>query len=357
MEKKTVLYDVHVSLGGKIVPFGGYLLPMQYKNGILKEHNAVRESAGIFDVSHMGEVIIQGSNALENLNYLMTNDFSNMRDGQIRYSPMCYPDGGVVDDLLVYKCEEGRYMLCVNASNKDKDFAWILQHIFGNVVAEDISDKLCQIALQGPKAEDILKKLAKQEDIPKKYYSFIEKGLIGNMPCIISKTGYTGENGYEIYAENAYARPLWEALMEAGKEFSLLPCGLGCRDTLRLEASMPLYGHEITKDITPLEAGLSMFVKTGKTADFIGKQALTTPPKRKRIGLKLIDRGIAREGAQVFANGRKVGYVTSGTSSPTLHCAIAMALVENDIAGKIEVEVRDKRLVAEETAMPFYKKK
>ncbi len=355
MEKKTVLYDIHVRAGGKIVSFGGYLLPVQYKTGILQEHAAVRNAAGLFDVSHMGEITVRGKDALQNLNYLLTNDFSDMRDGRIRYSPMCYAEGGVVDDLLVYKCGENRYMLCVNASNKDKDYAWIQKNLFGDVRAEDISESVCQIALQGPRATDILQKCMEQKYIPQKYYTFIGNAFLQGIPCILSRTGYTGENGYEIYAENVYAKILWNILMEAGEAYALLPCGLGSRDTLRLEASMPLYGHEITRDITPMEAGLGMFVKMGKP-DFIGKKALAFPPKRERIGLRLIDRGIAREGAKVFASGEEVGYVTSGTSSPTLHYSIAMALVDTNRRGGLTVEVRGKCLAAEETTMPFYKR-
>ncbi len=355
MEKKTPLYEKHVSHGGKIVPFGGFLLPVQYQKGIIAEHTAVRTGAGLFDVSHMGEFMISGSDALNNLNNVLTNDFTGMYDGQIRYSPMCYDSGGIVDDLLVYRYSENKYLLVVNASNTEKDYEWIQAKLFGDVTLENISDSMAQLALQGPKSLDILTKVTKDEHIPKKYYSFVERGFVSDIPCIISKTGYTGENGFEIYCENMYAEKLWDVLMAAGEAFDLTPCGLGCRDTLRLEAAMPLYGHELSQDITPLEANLSFFVKMDKKS-FIGKENLQSP-ERVRIGLKLTDRGVAREGAMVYHRGEEVGFVTSGTSSPTLKCSIAMALVKSCVKdeGEFEIDVRGKKLKAVSTPLPFYK--
>ncbi len=354
MEKKTPLYESHVRYKGKIIPFGGYLMPVNYEAGILREHQAVREAAGLFDVSHMGEILVTGEDSLAFLNYLLTNDFTGMKSGAARYSVMCYETGGAVDDLLVYKLEEEKYMLCVNASNKDKDFDWISSKVSGNVRVEDRSEFICQIALQGPKAREILSELTPPACIPEKYYSFVEQGRVGDIPCLISKTGYTGEDGFELYADREYAEALWELLMKAGEVYGILPCGLGCRDTLRLEASMPLYGHELTSEITPAETGLSSFIKFKK--DFIGKEALQNPPARKRIGLRLIDRGIAREGAKVFSGEAEVGYVTSGTASPTLGCSIAMALISREAEGDFKIEVRGKLLAAEQTAMPFYKR-
>lgn len=355
MDKKTVLYEKHVTAGGKMVSFAGYLLPVQYKAGILREHKSVREKAGLFDVSHMGEFMIKGKDAESSLNHLLTNEFSNMSVGQARYSPMCYQDGGTVDDLLVYKMAGEEYMIVVNAANKDKDFAWMEKNLVGDVQLTDVSEQIAQLALQGPLSGEILSRIADKQSIPEKYYSFIKDARIGEIPCLISKTGYTGEDGYEIYMKNEYAEQAWDLLVEAGEEAGLMPCGLGARDTLRLEAGMPLYGHELSADITPKEAGLGFAVKLGKK-EFVGRDALDKPRLRKRIGLKLIDRGIVREGAKVFAGSAEVGTVTSGTMSPTLGASIALALVPSGLDEDILcVEVRGKKLKAEVTQLPFYK--
>ncbi len=357
MDKKTALYNKHIAAGGKMVPFARYLLPVQYQNGIIFEHTSVRNNAGIFDVSHMGEIVLTGRDALANVNNLMTNDFTDMQDGQIRYSPMCYENGGTVDDLLVYKCEGEKYFIVVNAANKDKDADWMRQNLFGDVKLEDCSADISQVALQGPKSFEILGKLADKQYIPEHYYSFVENAFIREIPCIISKTGYTGEDGYEIYCENRFAENLWELLLHAGEETGLIPCGLGARDTLRLEAGMPLYGHELSAEISPKEAGLSYFIKMGKPS-FVGKEALAGERTRKRIALKLVDRGVAREGSEVFLDGKKVGFVTSGTFSPTLGYAIAMALITASTeGGTFEIDVRGKKLKAEAVKLPFYKAK
>lgn len=253
MELKTPLYDAHVKAGGKIVPFAGYLLPVQYGTGVITEHMAVREKAGLFDVSHMGEVLCQGKDALANLQKLLTNDFTNMVDGQARYSPMCNENGGTVDDLIVYKRGDNDYFIVVNAANKDKDYQWMLDHQFGEVTFTDASSEYGQIALQGPKAMEILKKLTAEENIPKKYYHAVFDTEVAGIPCIISKTGYTGEDGVELYLASENAEKMWDALLEAGKDEGLIPCGLGARDTLRMEAAMPLYGHEMDDEISPLE--------------------------------------------------------------------------------------------------------
>lgn len=353
MEKKTALYEKHVAAGGKMVEFAGYLLPVQYATGILKEHNSVRQQAGLFDVSHMGEFVLEGKGALLNLNHLLANSFTDMQVGQVRYSPMCYPNGGTVDDLLVYKSDEQKYYIVVNASNKDKDFDWMQQQLLPEATLKDISDEVAQVALQGPLATKILEKAA-TGTIPQKYYTFIENCKIGDISCLISKTGYTGEAGYEIYCCNQYAQALWDALLLAGQEDGLIPCGLGARDTLRLEAGMPLYGHELSEEITPRECGLGFAVKMDKPA-FIGKEALLPPRTRKRIGLRLTGRGIARDGAKVYANGSEIGTVTSGTMSPTLGVAIAMALVPANFAeDTLEIELRGKMIPAEVIKLPFY---
>ena len=359
MELKTPLYDTHVRCGGKIVPFGGYLLPVNYGTGIKQEHMSVRERAGLFDVSHMGELVIKGPDALKNLNYLFTNYFSNMVNGQIRYTISLYESGGAVDDLLVYKVADDDYLLVVNASNKDKDYEWIKQNISGDVVLSDISDKVGQVALQGPCSFDILKKLIDESVIPQKYYTFSYSKVLG-VDMIISRTGYTGEDGFELYCNSQSISVLWDALMEAGKEYGLIPCGLGARDTLRLEAAMPLYGHELTKDITPIQAGLKFFVKMDKP-DFIGKDALIAlgEPDTKRVGLEIIDRGIAREHDEVFSDGVKIGDVTSGTMVPYLGKSIAMAYIKKDFSSPdtvVEVSVRGKLLKAKVVKLPFYKR-
>lgn len=360
MERKTPLYDIHAASGGKIVPFAGYLLPVQYQTGVIKEHMAVRTACGLFDVSHMGEITCIGPDALKNLNSLLTNDFTGMYDGQARYSPMCYENGGVVDDLIVYRIREDHYFIVVNASNKDKDFAWMKEHESGDAVFEDISDTVGQIALQGPKAHEILCRLAAEDEIPKKYYSCNPRTQAAGIPCVISKTGYTGEDGYELYMAAADAPRMWEALMEAGKEDGLIPCGLGARDTLRLEAAMPLYGHEMDETITPIETGLGFAVKMGKE-DFIGKAALVQAgePKRKRVGLKVTGRGIIREHEAVYIGDRQIGVSTSGTHAPYLGYPIAMALVDAadaEVGTAVEVDVRGRRVAAEIVPLPFYKK-
>ena len=360
MEKKTPLYDNHVALGGKIVPFGGYLLPVQYETGVIKEHMAVRTEAGLFDVSHMGELMLTGPDALKNVQKVTTNDMSGMYDGQVRYSPMCNEQGGVVDDILVYKVHDEAYLLVVNASNKDKDAAWIAGHVSGDVKFEDISESVAQVALQGPNAVPILAALAADEQIPKKYYSFVKEADVKGIKCLISRTGYTGELGYELYCAAADGPKLWDMLLETGKEYGLIPCGLGARDTLRLEAAMPLYGHEMDDTVSPLETDLGAFVKMDKD-DFIGKEALAAAgePKRARIGLKVTGRGIVREHCPVFKGDMQIGMTTSGTHCPFIGMPVAMALVDSaysEIGTEVEVEVRGRKVTAEVVALPFYKR-
>ena len=360
MELKTPLYDAHVKLGGRIVPFAGYLLPVQYE-GVIAEHMAVREKAGLFDVSHMGEITFKGKGALASLNHLLTNDFTNMPLGKVRYAVMCYEDGGTVDDLLVYKFGEEDYYIVVNASNRHKDFEHMKKNILPDTEIEDISDSVAQVALQGPKARDIMLKLMKEEDIPEKYYTAKRDVDIAGMNCLISYTGYTGEAGYEIYTANENAEKLWNTILEAGEEFGLIPCGLGARDTLRLEASMPLYGHEMDETITPLETGLDFGVKMNKE-EFIGKKAMEEKgePKICRVGLRIIDKGVLREHQDVYVGDEKIGHTSSGTFSPLLKTSIAMALIDKKYADSgtvVEVDVRGRRLKAEVVEMPFYSRK
>ncbi|MBQ1506019.1 MAG: glycine cleavage system aminomethyltransferase GcvT [Erysipelotrichales bacterium] len=349
MAFKTPLYDEHVRLNGKIVEFGGYLLPVQYPSGVIAEHMAVRTGAGIFDVSHMGEILYKGKDALANLNYVLTNDFTNLKIGRIRYSVMCYEDGGCVDDLIVYRLGEESYLCVVNAGNRVKDAAWMKEHLFGDVEFKDISDDVAQLAIQGPLSGEVL---GKYTEFPEKYYSFIETTILGKN-CMVSQTGYTGEYGFEIYCRKEDVVEIYRELL---KDERLVPCGLGARDTLRLEAGMPLYGHEMDETVSPLETGLDFGVKLHK--DFIGKEGILNRVNRHRIGIKMIGRGIAREHCDVYKDGELIGHTTSGTHLPYLKGAYAMALVKEDLpAGtKIEVDIRGKRVEGEVTALPFYKR-
>ncbi|MFZ5354415.1 MAG: glycine cleavage system aminomethyltransferase GcvT, partial [Bacillota bacterium] len=329
--RKTALYDAHVRFGGKIIEFAGWELPVQYE-GIIPEHEAVRNAAGLFDVSHMGEVDVKGPEAFAFVQNLITNDASVMLDNQVIYSLMCYPDGGVVDDLLVYKFNDNHFYLVINASNVEKDYQWMLGNKGSfDVELTNISDKVSEVALQGPKAEEILQKLT-SIDLSELKFFFCKRDVeIGGIKCLISRTGYTGEDGFEIYADNGSIAALWDKLMEAGKDFGLKACGLGCRDTLRFEATLPLYGNEISKEITPLEAGLGIFVKLTKD-DFIGKAALVKQKeeglRRKLVGFEMLEKSIPRHGYEVMADGKTIGFVTTGYISPTVKKTIGLALVD-----------------------------
>ncbi|MHB8129995.1 MAG: glycine cleavage system aminomethyltransferase GcvT, partial [Mobilitalea sp.] len=324
--------------------------------------------------------------ALNNVQRLVSNDCSRMYDGQVKYSPMCNEGGGVVDDLLVYRKKEDDYLIVINAANRFKDVEWMKEHLVGEVEFKDISDEVAQLALQGPKAKEILSKLAQEDKFPVKYYSFVEQVIVAGISCLVSRTGYTGEDGYELYCSNDDAVNLWNALLDAGnyqsvkenadkvntdkgnteKEYvekeqvDLIPCGLGARDTLRLEAAMPLYGHEMDDTISPLETGLGFAVKMEKE-DFIGKAGIITRgmPKRARVGLNITGRGIAREACPVYVGEDQIGATTSGTHCPYLGRPIAMALVSSEyseIGTQVEVDVRGRRITAEVVALPFYKR-
>lgn len=355
MEKITPLFNWHKNHNGNIVEFGGYLMPLHYSNGILHEHHTVRTKVGLFDVSHMGEFHFSGKDALANLQYLISNDFSDLEIDKTRYGILVRKDGTAVDDLLVYRMADEEYLVVVNAANIDKDKAYIREHLFGEVVFQNISEDCGQIAIQGPLSQELLKRLTPINDMP--YYTFKGNVVIAGKNVLISRTGYTGEDGYEIYTAAADTEFLWELFLETGKDLGVEPCGLGCRDTLRLEAAMPLYGHELNDETTPLEAGLSMFVKLNKEK-FIAQDALSEKPLKRRIGLQLMDRGIAREHCDVYFNGRKVGVVSSGTKSPTLNQSIAMAFVPAELfkETQFEIDVRGKLLKAEKVKLPFYKR-
>lgn len=360
MDKKTPLYQKHVDLKGKIVPFAGFLLPVQYAGmGLVKEHLAVRNNVGLFDVSHMGEIIIEGKDAFPNVQNLFTNDFSGMVTGQIKYTLLCNEQGGIIDDLIVYKYNDEKFMAVVNASNIEKDFTWITDHIEGDVKAVNKSEEINLIAIQGPKAKATLEKLISETDFPNKYYTFKENVLIDGMSIDLSETGYTGEAGYELYTKSEDVVKLWDLLLEAGAEFDITPCGLGARDTLRLEAGMPLYGHEMSEDINPLQVGLNFAVKLNKD-HFIGKDALEKAEiKKVRVGLKVTGKGIVREEAPVFVNDQEIGISTSGTHGPFLGYAIAMALIDKKyakIGQEVIVSVRGRSVPAEVVKLPFYKR-
>lgn len=356
MAKRTPLYDKHVKYGGVIVDFAGYELPVRYPSGIIAEHKTVRNGVGMFDVSHMGEIIFRGKGAEDALEHLLTNKFRDMYDGQVRYSLMLNEEGGEVDDVLVYRFCEGKYLVVVNASNKDKDYAWMTSHIEGyDVECIDISDSVAQIAVQGPLAENVIKKLMAEEDIPVKYYSFRSGVKVAGKNTIVSRTGYTGEKGYEVYCDPKDAGELFEAFIEAGAEYGLAPCGLGARDTLRMEAGMPLYGHELGEDYLATEVGLGFGIKLDKS-EFIGKTAIESKPKLySRIGVRVADKGIVREHTDIYdEEGNLVGLATSGTMAPTVGQAVAMARVLDSATGTLYADVRGKKLKLERVALPFY---
>jgi len=359
--KKTPLNQLHRDLGARMVEFGGWDMPVQYA-GVIAEHLAVRSAAGLFDVSHMGEIEVSGAQAFDFLQYVTTNDVSKLVDGQVQYTALCYESGGVVDDLTLYRFAADRYLLCVNAANSDKDFAW-LQELQGKSSLKDCelinrSPEYAQLALQGPRAAEILAQLTAVDLGALKYYHFIE-GNVGGMEMIISRTGYTGEDGFELYCKTGDGAPLWQELMRVGEPLGLVPVGLGARDTLRLEKGYALYGHEITAEIMPLEARLGWITKLQK-GDFVGRDAMLTAKeaglKRQLVPLKLTDSGVPRDGYPVYCGEKEVGYVTSGTMSPSLRQGIALALVDADLAtadAPLEIAIRKRRVAAERSSLPF----
>ncbi|SFJ32464.1 glycine cleavage system aminomethyltransferase GcvT [Thermoflavimicrobium dichotomicum] len=358
--KRTPLYPVYKDIA-KLVPFAGWEMPVQF-SGIKAEHEAVRTRVGIFDVSHMGEVEVSGPDALALVQKLTTNDASKLNIGDAQYSIMCYPDGGTVDDLLVYRTGEQTYLLVINASNIDKDVEWIEKHKTGDVTVRNISDETAQIAIQGPLAEQVLQKLADVDLSQIKFFKFQQNVNLDGIKALVSRTGYTGEDGFEIYFSASDAPQLWNKLLEAGKEEGILPCGLGARDTLRFEARLPLYGQELSEHISPIEAGVGFAVKLDK-GDFIGREVLakqkTEGAPRKLVGIEMIDRGIPRTHYPVFVGGEQVGEVTTGTQSPTLKKNVGLALVKSEVAQigqEVEVEIRSKRLRAVIVKVPFYKR-
>ncbi|QQY79379.1 aminomethyltransferase [Keratinibaculum paraultunense] len=361
--KKTPLYEEHVKLGGKMVDYAGWFLPVQYE-GLIPEHEAVRNAAGLFDVSHMGEIVVKGKDALDYLQYLTTNDIASIDTNQVIYTLMCYPDGGVVDDFLVYKYADDKYLLVVNAANTEKDFKWMIDNKDDfNIIIENISNQIGEVAIQGPKSEKILQKLTEKDLSKIKPFHFDKEVNIAGVECMVSRTGYTGEDGFEIYTSKDDIVKVWNAILEAGKDEGLKPAGLGCRDTLRFEAGMPLYGNEISEDITPLEGGLKFAVKLDKEEDFIGKDALKKQWEegltRKVVGFELLERGIPREGYEVYKDGKKIGHVTTGYMSPTLKKSIGNALIdinEAKIGNEIDIMIRNKPVKAKIISRKFLNK-
>ncbi|GAE24575.1 aminomethyltransferase [Halalkalibacter wakoensis JCM 9140] len=360
--KRTPLFDLYKESGAKTIDFGGWDLPVQFSS-IKDEHEAVRTKAGLFDVSHMGEVEVKGPKALQYLQKIMTNDVSKLVDGQAQYTAMCYEHGGTVDDLLIYRKAENDYLLVINASNIEKDVKWLEQHIIDGVTALNVSSNIAQLAIQGPLAQQILQKRTAYDLATIGFFRFADDVEVDGVKALISRTGYTGEDGFELYCLASEAPKLWNSLLLAGKDDGLVPCGLGARDTLRFEARLPLYGQELTKDISPLEAGIGFAVKVNKEADFIGKEALKKQKeeglKRKLVGLEMIDKGIPRTGYEVFVAEKVVGFVTTGTQSPTLKKNIGLAVLDKDlteIGTEVEVQVRKRRLKAIVVETPFYKR-
>lgn len=359
--KRTPLFPMHQKYGGKLVDFGGWELSVQF-SGIIKEHHMVRSKAGLFDVSHMGEIEVTGEKAQDFIQYLVTNDAKKLNNSQVMYSLMCYEDGGIVDDLLVYKYNPSHFLLVVNAANTEKDFAWIREHAPEGVEVKNVSDHYAQLALQGPKAQEILQKLTDTDLETIDFFWFKPDVKIAGASCIVSRTGYTGEDGFEIYIKPEDAVHVWEEILKAGGE-EVVPVGLGARDTLRFEAKLPLYGQEIDKDITPLEAGLGYFVKLKSEDDFIGKNALL---KQKEEGLKrilvefeMIEKGIPRHGYEVYKEGEKIGWVTSGAHSPTFDRSIGLALIKKDYSAEgtqIDIMIRNKPVKARVMKNSFYQK-
>ena len=364
--KQTPLNAVHRRMGGRMVDFGGWDMPVQYPAGTIEEHLRTRTHAGLFDVSHMGEFAVDGPAAISFINYVTSNDASKLVDGQAQYTALTTPNGTVIDDLLVYRVGPEQLMLVVNASTTDKDWNWITSHHGSHdTKLENVSSQYCQLALQGPDAQQILQKLT---DLPLgeiKYYHFRE-GQVDGVPAIVSRTGYTGEDGFEIYADAGKAESLWEKILDAGNFGSpegVLPCGLAARNTLRLEASMALYGHEIDESTTLLEANLGWICKLDKD-DFIGREALLKQKqeglKRRLIGFEITERGIARDGQDVLIDGAVVGKVTSGSPAPFLKKNIGMGYVPAEFARegqKIQIDVRGRPVEAQVVKTPFYKRK
>lgn len=363
--KKTYLYEVHKELGAKLIDFGGWEMPVQY-TGIIDEHNAVRNSCGLFDVSHMGEINVKGKNALDFLQYIVTNNVARLNIGQALYTPMCYENGGIVDDLLIYRQGKEEFLLVVNAANTEKDFKWLQKKSkdvsakfkANNLLVDNCSQQYSLLALQGPESKEILKELTSVNLDNIRYYWFT-RGNVAKAETIISRTGYTGEFGYELYINTNEVVRVWNQIMEAGKKYNLKPAGLGARDTLRLEKGFCLYGKDIDKERTPIEAGLSWAVDFKKD-NFVGREALIQYKNngitQKFIGFKMLERGIPRSGYKIIDNDNTVGVVTSGSYSPTLKENIGLGYIKKEkanIGEEIKIKIRKKPVKAVIVGLPF----
>ena len=356
----TPLFPIYEKYQAKTTDFHGWNLPVQF-HSIIEEHLAVRNEVGLFDVSHMGEILVKGPRATEFLEFILPNRISSLKPGNIRYSPLCLENGGTIDDLLVYCFDLTQYLLIVNASNLDTDYEWFKNHAPKfDISVENISDEFALLALQGPCAYKLLEKIADRSVVNLGYYQFDTQVNISGISVLLSRTGYTGEDGFEIYVRPDQAITLWEILMEAGSEFHIAPVGLGARDTLRFEAGLPLHGNELSPGITPLEAGLARFVKLDKE-DFIGKEALLAQQlnglPRYLTGIEMIERGIPRSGCPVLKDGQPIGFVTSGSYTPTLKKNLAMALLYKPFGNldeEVQVEIRGKLITGKIVKLPFY---
>ena len=357
---RTPLYAVHRRAGAKMVEFAGWEMPVQY-TGVIEEHQAVRRQAGLFDVSHMGEIEVRGPGARDFCQGISANDVARMSEFQAQYNLLLNERGGVVDDVIFYRLTADVFFICVNASNIDKDYSWIAEQAGAAVEVENVSAKYAQLALQGPAAAKIIQPLTLADLGTMKSFHFAFAD-VGSVRCLVARTGYTGEDGFELYCNAADAAQLWSALLQAGAPAGLVPAGLGARDTLRLEKAYPLYGHELDDDTTPLEAGLEWVTKFSKPT-FIGREALLKQKqegvKRRLVGLELLGPGIARSGYELFKGGQSIGRVSSGTKSPSLGKSIALAYVvsaQAQLGNEIEVEIRGRRVQAKIVSLPFYRR-
>lgn len=360
--KRTPLFEEYAKYGAKTVDFGGWELPVQFSS-IKEEHDAVRHRAGLFDVSHMGEILVTGPDALDFLQNLLSNDVSKIVTGQAQYTAMCYENGGVVDDLLTYKLADNHYLLCVNAANIEKDYDWMMenQHQY-DVTIDNQSNAYAQIALQGPLAEEVLQSLTSTDVSAIKFFRFQKDVEVAGHKVLVSRSGYTGEDGFELYGAPEDIKALWGKILEAGQDKGVVPAGLGCRDTLRFEAGLPLYGQELSATISPLEAGIGFAVKLNKE-DFIGHEALVAQKEnglpRKLVGIEMIDKGIPRHGYKVLKDGKEIGEVTTGTQLPSSKRNVGHALIDSQFATigtELEIEIRGKHLKVITVETPFYKR-
>ncbi len=360
--QKTALYEKHLAAGAKIVDFAGWAMPVQYE-GILAEHAAVRSKAGIFDVSHMGQILVEGPSVLDELQRLVSNDLAGAQAGQAVYSPLCQADGGTLDDLLLYRLSDSSWLLVVNAANTGRDEKWLRDQLPATITVTNRTSQMALLAVQGPQAATILQKLTDQPLEELRFFRFLTDVNLAGAKVLLSRTGYTGEDGFEIYLAAESAGPVWDQILAAGEDSGLVPAGLGARDTLRLEAALPLYGQDLALDITPLEAGLGRFVNF-KKGDFMGRSALLDQQEkgvlRRRAGLVMTGRGIPRSGYSVYKDGQEIGFITSGSYAPSLQQNLGLALLAADQiqpGSTVEVLIRNKLVAAEIVKLPFYKRK